>query len=758
MTPLDALADALLRAADHNPAAEAPPEAVVWCDERAEFASLLPSLRARLPQLLTYGPHDPETRTGPAVWLRAAVGGALPDLTLASGEVPIVYLPGVGRETLKAAEDCPALLKPLVWWTVAGSLFGHVNGKDWTLRAFLAAERGPLRLDIPDEPASRAALAHAAPRLFATPLDQLHGRRLDADALHELLVPDLPADMLDWLEGRLDAADAGRFAAFAGKARRQLKLDPAAASRLDGAVRLAARDGKWREVWSRFAASGGGSHPEVVRLLDTLEPPADLFADASAYPRANRRAEEQLRQELLRLGEMAATKAEERILKLEEKHGERRATVWAKRGEAPLAMALEPLARIVEATALPPHDAQQLGTEYAERGWEADAAALDALAAAPRAVDRQAVTAALRAIYLPWLMRGAEALQALAEAGKVPFTVPGGNAEGDAIVFVDGLRMDLARRLVSVLADEGAQASLTWVWSGFPTVTATCKPLVSPAAAGLRGAPVAGELYPLNADGKPARKPLLDKAIEAAGWATATTLLPSSRLWSETGTFDAQGHAAGAGMAGQVMVEVQNVADRVLLLARAGRKVRIVTDHGWLLMPGGLPVAPLEPGLVEPQGKRSRCALVKNAAQTSYLQRPWTWNPDVYIAVPTGARAFLAGQEYAHGGISPQECVLPVIEVAPLGAAREVRIVSAEWQQLRLRVEVEGGTDLRVDLRSGGSGGESLLKRPKDVGENSKASFPVLDEHEGKPATLVVLDDANAIVASRALVVGQAEA
>ena len=28
-------------------------------------------------------------------------------------------------------------------------------------------------------------------------------------------------------------------------------------------------------------------------------------------------------------------------------------------------------------------------------------------------------------------------------------------------------------------------------------------------------------------------------------------------------------------------------ADRALQLVRAGRSVRIVTDHGWLLMPGG---------------------------------------------------------------------------------------------------------------------------------------------------------------------------
>ena len=141
-------------------------------------------------------------------------------LAWSDDSVPIIYLPGVGRDVLKGAEDCPQLLQPLVWFTVAGNLFGHVNGKDWTLRGFLAADRGALRLNIADDAATRMALSHAAARFCIRPVEELRNRRWDADAFNVLLAPDLAADMLDWMNGIFtEKADAGRFAAFANIAR-----------------------------------------------------------------------------------------------------------------------------------------------------------------------------------------------------------------------------------------------------------------------------------------------------------------------------------------------------------------------------------------------------------------------------------------------------------------------------------------------------------------------------------------------------------
>ncbi len=752
-TPLDALIAALEEAGSYNAAAEAPPEAIVWCDANREFAPLIPTLRERLPQLLTYGDYDPETRTGPAVWLRAAVARALPDLGLPEESVPLLYLPGVGRETLRGAEDCPPLLQPLVWFTVAGTFFGHVNGKDWTLRGFLAAERGRLKLEIAEDPATRAALAHAALRFCTRPLEELRGKRWDAGALHTLLAPDLPADMLDWMDGTFDpAADPGRFAAFAGLATKELGFDPRKLSRQDAARRLAQRQDKWATVWNRFASSTG--YEGVVRLLSAEEPP-DLLADKTTYPRVNVSEEKKLRDDLLKLADLALSEARARLQTLEEAHAWRRETVWAQRGEAPLAMALAHLAEIAATKPLPTHDGVALAEAYAREGWAVDWAAVQALAAVPREIDRAAVTVALRAVYMPWLDEGAVALQELVRQGKVRLAGPEKLDASDTLLFVDGLRMDLAHELAGLLEAEGASVDLTWCWSGFPTVTATCKALISPIADRLRGPDSTADVLPVNSDGKPVTKPVLFKELAEAGWETEELLLPEGRLWTETGRFDEEGHALGAHLADRLAGGIRDAADRALQLARSGRRVRIITDHGWLLMPGGLPKAALDIGLVEPQGKRSRCAMVKAEAETSYLQVPWTWNPKVFIAAATGARAFFAGQEYAHGGISPQECVLPVIDVSSVAVVRQVSIRRAAWEGLRLRVEVAGGADLRVDVRLGSeTSGASLLKGERVLDDNGRTSLLINDLYEGQQACLVVLDDDGVILAHRTLTVG----
>lgn len=756
-TPLDALVAALRDAASYNASTEAPPEAIVWCDAQHEFLPLLPALRDRLPELLTYGEFDLAARTGPAIWLRAATVRAVDSVSWPEGATPIIYLPGIGRETLKGAEDCPALLQPLVWFTVAGSFFGHVNGKDWTLRGFLAAERGPLRLTLADDVNTRSALAHAALRFCTRPIEELRGKRWDADRLNSLLAPDLAADMLDWIDGAFfEVADAGRFAAFASIAERELKFDPRKLSRQDAVTRLAKREGRWAAIWSRFADSTG--YAGVVGYLGVAEP-GTLFDHAEnrdSYPKLNAQAEIKLREELGKFADLSLAEARHRIATLENEHGWRRETVWARRGEAPLARALSHLAAVAKANPLPSHDGAALAEAYVVDGARTDWAAMAALEAAPRELDRVAVTAALRATYLPWLEEGALALQELVRTGKVRFAgAPTSKPTASTILFVDGFRMDLAHELVRLLEMEGVTVGLGWAWSGFPTVTATCKPMVSPVASMLIGPSATTDVLPLAQDGKPATKAVLFKLMRAEGWETDNTLLASGKLWAETGRFDEEGHALGARLAERLSPGIRDAADRVLQLVRQGRSVRIVTDHGWLLMPGGLPQAALDISLVEPNGKRTRCAMVKPKAQTSYLQVPWSWNDEVSIAAATGARSFYASYEYAHGGISPQECVLPVLEVAGNGMQRDVSIHRAAWEGLRLRVEVSGGADLHVDLRLGAeTSGPTLIKGGRVLDENGRTSFLVSDEHEREVVCLVVLDDTNRVLAHRVLTVG----
>ena len=125
------------------------------------------------------------------------------------------------------------------------------------------------------------------------------------------------------------------------------------------------------------------------------------------------------------------------------------------------------------------------------------------------------------------------------------------------------------------------------------------------------------------------------------------------------------------------------------------------------------------------------------------------------VAFATGAMSFYAGYDYAHGGISPQECVTPVIDVAPMGVSRAVSITKADWTGLRLKIDVAGGADLRVDLREGmETSGASVLKHVRVLGEHGDVSILVSDDHLGNVVTLVVLDDADRVLAMRTLTIG----
>jgi hypothetical protein len=99
--------------------------------------------------------------------------------------------------------------------------------------------------------------------------------------------------------------------------------------------------------------------------------------------------------------------------------------------------------------------------------------------------------------------------------------------------------------------------------------------------------------------------------------------------------------------------------------------------------------------------------------------------------------------------------VLPVIEIAPGKAVHAIRITKAEWTGLRLRLLVDGGADLDVDLRS--EAGASLLTTLRSLDEEGKTSFPVSSDYEGANALLVVLSSDGSIVAERKLIIGKSD-
>lgn len=229
----------------------------------------------------------------------------------------MIYLPGHARDVLRDAEECPAELQPLVWFAVTGVFFGQPKqARDWTLRGFLAAQGSPVSLNVPEDKATREALARAAARLFTEPLAALKGRMLDAVALDGLLVPDPTLDMLRWLDGSLTPeSDPARFAAFASLATTKLGLDPRKKPRQDAAARLAKREKGWAEVWQRFE-EGNGGYEGVVKLLEMSEP-HDLLTPPETYPAENARRERALCKGLLAIADKPFPDAAKAILSLD---------------------------------------------------------------------------------------------------------------------------------------------------------------------------------------------------------------------------------------------------------------------------------------------------------------------------------------------------------------------------------------------------------------------------------------------------------
>ncbi len=772
VTVVEALAASLAAAARHNPNDTDPPAAVLWSDPNALWQSVIPHLRRLMPQLLVLGEFDPELRTGPAIWLRCMIERTLEHPRIPDDATPAIYLPAVSRQVLGAADTCPDHLKPLVELQFRGVCWTQKSGRDWTVEAFLVSKVGGLGLDVARDADTRQSMLRALTELATTPVRALTGRRIEAEDFDRLFSSDPDRDLLVWLNdaaGVKDEWEAGRWSAFRSRCKADLGFDPDKDGELAAAERLGRREGAWRSIWTRFVESPAlyRGIPELLRRAK----PDELFVERSSWPQENEADEDELRRALLELGGQAPPAARARVIELEHRHSERRDWVWAKLGEAPLAHAVAHLAVIAErsSTQLGGGSAAEMARSYADGAWEIDAAALSSIAAVKTATDTRAVSRALDAIYRPWLEAAAVHLQSL-EANE-PGAIRDAEAtyetkveSGTVMLFADGLRFDLAQRLIERLHARGLSATCAARWSGLPTVTATAKPAVSPVRAGITGVspgddfrPVtAAELRPLTPDRF--HRLLADAGIAYLGATDDGD--PAGRAWTESGQIDRLGHSLKGALAGGIDSQIDSLLERVESLCAAGwREVRVVTDHGWLWLPGGLPKVELPKYLT--RSRWARCAAIagESAVQTPVVS--WHWNLQAPVAVAPGIACFEAGHEYAHGGVSLQESLIPSVRVTAgtRSAAAQAKITDVAWVGLRCRVRVDGAEgQLRVDLRQRVGDPASSISTSRSVDDAGAASLLVADDDlEGASAVVVVLDAEDRVIAKQSTIIGGEE-
>ena len=287
---------------------------------------------------------------GPALWLRCiearVVEGSPPP-----GTTPIFYLPGISRERLRAAEDCPQELAALVELQYRGAMWLHVNGKEWTPYAFLVSKHGGLDLDVAKDQATLDALAGALPSLLTEQISQLQGRRLDSEFFNGLVAPDATGLLLRWLsepEAFKQRRSAAEWKAFCQQCKTDAGFDPVKDGPLKAAGLLAARVNHWSKVWKRFAEAPA-NYPGIVEWLKRAAPKnPGLFDSAEVWPGINEREERLLQQTLESLVDRPQDEVIARVAELEKQHAVRRAYPWQKLGLSPLATALAPLAQLAE--------------------------------------------------------------------------------------------------------------------------------------------------------------------------------------------------------------------------------------------------------------------------------------------------------------------------------------------------------------------------------------------------------------------------
>ena len=771
MLIIQRLLKAIRDAALHNPDVQAAPQCILWPDGDRQWEAIAARMQAELPEMFILGDYDAEQKTGPGIWLRCVIAGKAPNIELPNGATPILYLPGVSRQDLRAVESCPEYLKPLAELQYSGVIWSQINAKDWTILAFLKSDQRGLGLDVDQDNDAKHAMQLALYRLLDEEIDLLQGKRLDKDYFNMLLTGGDPVrDLLQWLD-QGDAFKAGRdenaWIGFVEVCKSQLAFDPANDGNLRGAQLLAEHKGPWGPVWERFCEAPK-RYPHIPGLIRQCSmPQTSLFSNAETHggwPQWNQRQEELLRNEMLKLKDMPAHEARGKLKDLELRHKERRSLVWAELGDSALACALEHLAKMADLTAnaLTAGTIKDLAGAYLSCGWLTDDAVVRALTCVVKQEDLDAVTVAVRAVYLPWAEDAARYLQKIVDRDGYPrkknaLGSPETWKAAECVIFVDGLRFDLARRLSEKLASKNLIVKETPAWAALPSVTATGKPAVTPVAHLIVGQEINADFEPCVAATGQSLKGgyYLQKLLEDAGWhlhEKSSEPSPEWPMWSEVSNVDHEGHERGWKLARHLETMLSEIADRIeQWFAKGFKSVQVVTDHGWLLMPGGLPKTDLPSALTE--NRWGRCAALKAGASTEERLYPWFWNAHQEFALADGISCYRAGMEYAHGGLSFQECFtlrLNVTAGSKTESQQAINISDVAWKGMRCKVAVEGdATGLSLDLRTKpGNPSSSVVMGVKPFKKDGTSSVVVDNEDlEGQEVTIVIIDNDGHLIA-----------
>ncbi len=742
----------------------ASPRVILWPDPEKQWGSIIEKLQESLPPLMVFGEYDPTKKMGPAIWLKCMVDRELPEVDWPESDIPIIYLPGISRRDLKNVGGADLELQPILEYQYTGTIWLHENGKEWTVVGFIQNEEG-MGINVAQDNLTKDTLISSLPNYFNEPELFYRKEYVDADFLLNNQYPNVGVDILKWMEEGdkfLTTLPSDKKQSFIMICKKSFGFTPDIKNIKNIARELGSRRGSWAQIWEYFSHAPT-RYPKVQEYL-RLAAPDDLGTGMFEMPRDSwpqevEKAEDDLREELKKLSDIALNDVLNKLENLKEAHTWREDSVWQELGLSPLLNSLHHLTKMAK-ICQNPYPGQDLGSlveYYTTEGYKADKYMCKALTAVNTNADLEVLTQAIQYIYKPWLEKLTEKFQDKFNNENKPFKPA---SDDEAILFVDALRYDIAVELVDQLNQSGFDLSLDSEITAIPTVTPTAKAFNSPLSGSIDKNSSINKFQP-TVNGKDLTTQVFRSAIEDTGYQYVKSpkkVEKGGGYWLEIGDLDKKGHNEQANMVNDIDECLKEVIDTIKGLQEAGvNKVTIVTDHGWLLLPGGLPKAKITKELTETRW--GRCAHIKEGASVDFPHYPWTWNEGTFLAYAPGISFFKANEEYAHGGISLQECVVPRIGVTFSKTSKLAgKIKSVSWNQLICHIEVEEASDnYKVDIRNKADNASTsvvLSKPERRQVQDNKARVMVDDSVQGQAAHVVLLNHDGIILDSELTTVG----
>lgn len=771
---LDRISDKVIHSlkstAQHNSSLMERPEVILWPDPEEVWKEVVPILQNDLPQLLTYGQYSPEKKSGPAIWIKCMVAKLLPEANWGADETPIIYLPGISKADLRKVETAVFDLQPLLEYQYTGSLFLQENGKEWTVLAFVENTQQGLGIRVQKDSNTKLALKKALPTIFSQPDPFQNKTFIDAGFLNALVFPEINESILQWInkgDEFLESMDASKQAVFKELCKNQFDFDPNFKNIKEITQKLGSQSGNWKTVWQLYS-NNPKKYANVEERLRHAKPydlGSGMFAlPPDSWPQVNEDEEESLYKSLKSLSKKDVPLAALELGKLELLHQKRRSWIWADLDKTPLALAIGYLSKLAEKTQVSfgNFTLDELKYYYENEGFEVDQLMRKSLQSVKTKRDLEAVTLIITLFYKPWLESITIRFQKLIQENSGIFTDQQTHEESeDFVLFVDAFRFELAKEFELMLAQKspGIKVSLESTWSAIPSLTPTAKAKVSPIASAISVNSECREFRPQLKNTKDLSTSAFRETLKTKGFeyiAKVSDIQLDQRYWMEIGDIDTKGHQEQSGLVKRVDELFELVLETVEGIFEKGyRRIKIVTDHGWLLLPGGLPKTQINADLAETRW--GRCALMKDGAVTTLLHLPWRWNPSTYIAYAPGISFFKMNEEYAHGGISIHECLIPEIILENQSQPKKIASIKmVKWTNLSCNVEVENSQDgFYLDIRTKALDESTtiVISKKNGVTEN-KGRVMVTEDAEGKAATILLLDSNGVIIEKRLTTVG----